>query len=89
MQPIKIKAADLEFLTALDTWIARGKPAYEFASEQGISPQTVTYRLNDHGFKMVRAEGLRHKFTGRMFRAMVEAGDYQVIAEEPAETVAA
>lgn len=84
MQNIKIKAADLKFFEELDAHVALGRPAYEFAAERGIASGTVSYRLNSLSLEMVRAEGLRHKFTGRMFRQMVEAGEYQVTDAEAA-----
>lgn len=81
--PFNIKTTEMEFLTELNAWIERGKPAYQFADLKGIHPSTITGRLDRCGLEMVRAEGLRHKFTGRMFAEMVQAREYQVIDAEP------
>lgn len=80
---MKTTQDDLGFLTALHDWISRGLPAGRFAAEQGVSPSTVTYRLNRFNLTAERAVGLLEKKTKVLLPDLIASGELAVTVETP------
>lgn len=86
---MKTTQADINFLLALHDWIKRGKPANQFAKEQGVSSGTVTYRLHRFGLDAKRAVGLVKKRTDILLPELIASGEVRADPDSNAAPVAA
>lgn len=87
--PIKMKTDIHSFFRDLNDAVEKGRPAYEVSDRWKVSTGTITYRLNKFSLEMRRAEGLFHKHTGRSFREMDAAGEFELVTESVAQEVSA